>query len=215
MLTTVRQTRRLSLQLFAGALGAMAALTLAEVPLALALDWWVVEDWVAAGNLGVAVLAVATTALLLRFDPTHAQRTRIHAALLFALLAAAAFVFRLLAATDLLWVSFVARRTMQIAGVLSFDAVLALVALILVGLTPGHRGTQVHAMLRTGLGIVIAMAALTIIASVGGFHGVLEASNPLGVMTRILLGLGLGAMASATILAIRHVEDVEDVVDAF
>ena len=40
MLASVRKTRRLSLQLFAAALGAMGLVTVIEVPLALALDWY-------------------------------------------------------------------------------------------------------------------------------------------------------------------------------
>jgi len=215
MLASVRQTRRLSLQLFAAAFGAMAAVTLAEVPLSLALEWWVVEDWISLGNLGVAVLAIVATVLLGRFDPTHLEQARIRLAMVFAVVSSAAFAARLLAAMDLLWVGFPARRGMLIVGTVGFDIVIALVAVVLVALTPGHRGTRVHGLLRVGIGIVIAMAVLTIIASVGGLSGALEPRGPLGMLTRALLASGLGATAVATVLAMRQVENVEDVVDAF
>ncbi|PKN55278.1 MAG: hypothetical protein CVU56_22125 [Deltaproteobacteria bacterium HGW-Deltaproteobacteria-14] len=215
MLASVRKTRRLSLQLFAAALGAMAAVTVLEVPLALALEWWVVEDWITFGNLAVGVLAIVAALLLTRFDPGHAQQERIRMAAVFAVLATGAFALRFMSALDVIWVGFPARRAMHIVGTIGFDIVIALVAVVLVALTPGHSGTRVHALLRTGLGIVIAIAGLAVIASVAGFYAALAPDHVLGIMTRGLLGFGLAATALATLLAMRQVEDEQDVVDAF
>jgi len=215
MLASVRKTRRLSLQLFAAALAAMAVVTVAEVPMALALDWWVVEDWITFGNLAVGALSIVAVVLLTRFDPSHVEQGRIRMAAVFAFLATGAFAMRFLSSIDVLWVGFSARRAMHIVGTIGFDIVIALVAVVLVALTPGHRGTHVHSLLRTGLGIVIAMAILAIIASVAGYYGALEANEVIGVMARLLLGFGLGATAAATLLAMRQVEDEQDVVDAF
>ncbi|TNF34043.1 MAG: hypothetical protein EP329_07670 [Deltaproteobacteria bacterium] len=215
MLASVRKTRRLSLQLFAAALAAMALVTVAEVPMAIALDWWVVDVWIALGNVAVGALAIVAVVLLTRFDPSHVEQGRIHMAAVFAVVATGAFAARFLSAVDVVFVGFSARRAMQLVGTISFDVVIALVAVVLVGLTPGHRGTHVHGLLRTGLGIVIAIAILVVIASLANQAGALEPNELVGIMSRLLLAFGLAATAAATLLAMRQVEDEQDVVDAF
>ena len=86
-------------------------------------------------------------------------------AAVFAVLATGAFALRFMSALDVIWVGFPARRAMHIVGTIGFDIVIALVAVVLVALTPGHSGTRVHALLRTGLGIVIAILMMKLVLS--------------------------------------------------
>lgn len=215
MPTSDRSTRRLSLQLFAGALGLMALVSIAEIPLAQALSWWDLDTWLAVGNAVVAVAAVVAVSLLIRVDRHARERPRLMLALFAALVAANAFAARLLAAADLLWVSFSARHTMEIVGLLAFDLAIFLITAVLIALTPGHRGTRVHELFRVGLSIVLGVAVVTVIALFGDFYGALEPGRFLGIATRAVMGVGLVFTAAATLLAMQQLETQQDVVDAF
>lgn len=215
MASTDRSTRRLSLQLFAGALGLMALVTVGEIPLGQLLAWWELDTWLAVGNAVVAAAAVVAVALLLRIDRHARERPRLLFALFAAVVAVTAFAARLLAAVDLLWVGFPARRAMEVVGLLSFDLAIFLITASLIALTPGHRGTRVHELFRTGLAVVVGVASVTVIALFGDFHGALEPGRFLGVATRAVMGVGLVLIAVATLLAMQQLENQQDVVDAF